>query len=198
MLRSEILSGICAKLHTVAASNNRVHMPWSLYYCLFAPHICMVLFFTHIPFVVNQTINATSPERLQQHPLLFTTNHTDRTFFLWRLHLAWPSHPGHSTILLRSEIPSGICTKLCTVAASNNSIHMPWSLYYCLFAPHKCMVLFFMHIPFVVNHTINATPPERLQQKQRWKHTWSSYLLPKKYLCSSKNCQISTRYVLTP
>jgi len=26
------------------------------------------------------------------------------------------------------------------------------------------MVLFFTHIPFVVNHTINATPPERLQQ----------------------------------
>jgi len=33
-----------------------------------------------------------------------------------------------------------------------------------LFAPHICMVLFFTHIPFVVNHTINATPPERLQQ----------------------------------
>jgi len=29
-----------------------------------------------------------------------------------------------------------------------------------------CMVLFFTHIPFVVNHTINATPPERLQQYQ--------------------------------
>jgi len=27
------------------------------------------------------------------------------------------------------------------------------------------MVLFFTHIPFVVNHTINATPPEGLQQK---------------------------------
>jgi len=26
------------------------------------------------------------------------------------------------------------------------------------------MVLFFPHILFVVNHTINATPPERLQQ----------------------------------
>jgi len=26
------------------------------------------------------------------------------------------------------------------------------------------MVLFFTHIPFVVNHTINATTPERLQQ----------------------------------
>ena len=39
-----------------------------------------------------------------------------------------------------------------------------WSLYYSLFAPHICMVLFFTHIPFVVNHTINATPLERLQQ----------------------------------
>jgi len=28
----------------------------------------MVLFFTHIPFVVNHTINATPPEKLQQHP----------------------------------------------------------------------------------------------------------------------------------
>ena len=59
---------VCAKLRTVAASNNRVHMPWSLYYYLFAPHICMVLFFTHNPFVVNRTFNATPPERLQQYP----------------------------------------------------------------------------------------------------------------------------------
>ena len=79
----------------------------------------MVLFFTHITFVVNHTINATPSERLQQHPLLFTTNHTDRTFFVWRLNSVRPSHPSHSTILLRSEIPSGICAKLRTVAASN-------------------------------------------------------------------------------
>jgi len=70
----------------------------------------------------------------------------------------------YGLVLLRSEIPSGICAKLRTVAASNNRVHMPWSLYYCLFAPHISMVLFFTHIPFVVNHTINATPPERLQQ----------------------------------
>ena len=31
--------GKCAKLHTVAASNNRDHAPQSIYYCLFAPHI---------------------------------------------------------------------------------------------------------------------------------------------------------------
>jgi len=29
------------------------------------------------------------------------------------------------------------------------------------------MVLFFRHIPFVVNYTFNATPPERLQYKKR-------------------------------
>ena len=40
-----------------------------------------VLFFAHIPFVVNHIFNATSAERLQQHPLPFTTNHTDHTFF---------------------------------------------------------------------------------------------------------------------
>ena len=170
LLRSEIPSSMSAKLRTVAASNNRVHMPWSLYYCLFAPHICMVLFFTHIPFMVNHTINATRLERLQQHPLLFTTNHTDRTFFVWRLNSAQSPHPGHSTILLRSEIPSSTCTKLRTVAASNNRVHMPRSLDYCLFAPHIYIyiyiytLLFFAHIPFVVNYTFNITPPERLQQ----------------------------------
>jgi len=85
VLRSEISSGMRAKLRTVAASNNREHArnlssrtlvimfnrshvsisratkSQSLFYCLFAPHICMVLIFTHIPFVVNHTINATPP-----------------------------------------------------------------------------------------------------------------------------------------
>jgi len=31
---------------------------------------------------------------------------------------------------------------------------------------HIHVFLFFAHIPFVMNHTINATPPERLQQHQ--------------------------------
>jgi len=37
---------------------------------------------------------------------------------------------------------------------------------------------------------------ERMFVKQRRKDGWSIYLLPKKYLCSSKNRQISTWYVL--
>jgi len=173
-MRSEIPSGMCAKLRTVAASNNRVQMPF--YYCLFALHICMVLFFMHIPFVVEHTINATPPEWLQQHPLLFTIR-TDRTFFVWRLNSARPSHPGHNTILLRSEIPSGICAMLRTVAASNNRVQMPWSpLYYCLFALHICMVLFFTHNPFVVDHTINATPLQQYLRNTKIYYTWKPSL----------------------
>ena len=108
LLRSEIPSGMGAKLPTVAASNNRDHArnlssrtlvimfnrshvdigrastPQSLFLLLARATYTMVLFFTHIPFVENHTINATPPEKLKQHPLLFTTNHTDRTFFLWR------------------------------------------------------------------------------------------------------------------
>ena len=38
----------------------------------------MVLFFAHIPFVLNTTFIATPTERLQQHPILFTMNHTYR------------------------------------------------------------------------------------------------------------------------
>jgi len=34
---------MCTKLRTVAASNNRVHPTKSLYYCLFAPHIFIVV-----------------------------------------------------------------------------------------------------------------------------------------------------------
>jgi len=48
----------------------------------------------------------------------------------------FPMYLNYACMLLRSEIPSGTCAKLRTVAASNNRVHMPWSLYYCLFALH--------------------------------------------------------------
>jgi len=91
-------------------------------------------------------------------------------------------------VLLRSEIPSGMRAKLRTVAASNNRNHArnlssrtlvimfnrshvnigraatSQSLLLLLARATHMMVLFFTHIPFVVNHTINGTPPERLQQ----------------------------------
>jgi len=47
------------------------------------------------------------------------------------------------------------------MAASHNRDH---SIIAC--SRHIHIFLFFAHIPFVVNHTINATPPESLQQYQ--------------------------------
>ena len=169
LLRSEIPSGIWwAKLRTVAASNNRVHMPWSLCYCLFAPHI------SYVWCCSSRTSRSWWITQSTQHYRKGCNNipsFLQRTAPIARsLCEGWTPHDLHIlgtaplSILLRSEIPSGICAKLRTVAASNNRVHMPWSLYYCLFAPHLCMVLFFTHITFIVNHKINATPTERLQQ----------------------------------
>jgi len=59
--------------------------------------------------------------------------------------------------MLQSEIPSSMCTKLHTVAASNNRVHM--------------------HIPFVVNHTFNATPLEWLQQPIQYLCRWQKILM---------------------
>jgi len=61
---------MCAKLRTVAASNNRDHASQSILLLLARTTYMMVLFFTHIPLVVNHTINATPPERLQQYQIL--------------------------------------------------------------------------------------------------------------------------------
>ena len=47
VLRSKNPSGKCAKLHNVAASNNRAHPTRSLNYCLFAPHIHGIFLRTH-------------------------------------------------------------------------------------------------------------------------------------------------------
>jgi len=38
---------MCAKLRTVAASNNRDHAPHSLYYCLFAPRTYIAVLRAH-------------------------------------------------------------------------------------------------------------------------------------------------------
>ena len=45
-------------------------------------------------------------------------------------------HPSWGFVLLRSEIPSGMCAKLRTVAASNNRDHARNLSYYCLLALH--------------------------------------------------------------
>jgi len=136
VLRLESSSGYCTKLHTVVATNNR-DQP-TRHYIACSRHIYSncVLLYAHITFVVNRTFHATPTESLQKHPLLFAVNPTDRTFFLWRLHLAPPSHPGRSTTLLRLESSSGKCAKLHIVAAGNSRNHTSCWFYFCFFAPY--------------------------------------------------------------
>ena len=49
-----------------------------------------------------------------------------------------PSHPGQNATLLWLERPSSKCTKLPTVATSNNKYPTSCSSYFCLFAPPGC------------------------------------------------------------
>jgi len=135
MLRSEGLCGLRAMLHPVAASNNRDHLTRSLCYCLLAPHIMGVTLRTH---------SVRGESHIQRHGnwevvttnLFFTTNLTDHTFFLWR---AWPSHPGHSTILLQWEDLS-----------IKQQLRLPNKITLLLLVCATYIwVLFFAHIPFV-------------------------------------------------
>jgi len=70
---------------------------------------------------------------------------------------------GHSTILLRSERPSGKCASIALWQQATIEItRHDHSIIAC--SRHMYMVLFFAHIPFVVNRAFSATPAERLQQ----------------------------------
>ena len=137
LLRSESLSGKFTKLHTVAASKNRNHAPRSLYYCI--PYI-WVLFFAHIPFVVEARIHrnaskevaTTSPPFHSESHVLCVKAATDTTFTFWWQHhfvaigkpewqvrksLHWQqatieiTHRGHSIIACLRHIYMGVVAR---------------------------------------------------------------------------------------
>jgi len=127
-MRLEIPSGMCTKLRTVTASNNRDHVSQSL--------LLLLARSTHTYFCSSRTSRSWWITQSTQHhrrgcnniPSFFATNCTDHAFFVWRLNSARPSHPGNSTILMRLEIWSGMCAKLRTVTASNNRDYASQSL----------------------------------------------------------------------
>jgi len=93
---------------------------------------------------VRRAFNAAPAERPQQHPLLFTTHHSDRRFSSEKCSCLWTSgysfrYGGcmqhrlhiHTRIVLLSKSPNGKCAMLHTVAASNNRDHPTTSLYCC-------------------------------------------------------------------
>jgi len=209
---------MCAKLRTVAASNYRDHPSGRTINCspgsqalLVVTHqdrsigitLLLLVRTTHIYFCSSRTSRSWwITQSTQRHrrgcnsiPSFLQRTTPIARSFVWRLNSARPPHPGHSTILLRSEIPSGMCAKLRTVAASNNRDHPTISLsssrsgrtincspgsqalLEVTHHDHSIWVTLLLlvrttHIYFcssrtsVVNHTINVTPPERLQHYQ--------------------------------
>jgi len=117
LLRSESPSSMCTKLHTVAASNNRDHPARSLYYCLFVPHICGVFLRAH---------------SVHGEPCI-SAQHQQSGCNITQQIKNWCAN---QELVLRSEIPSGMCAKLRTVAASNNRDHAHNLSYYCLLTLH--------------------------------------------------------------
>jgi len=117
---------LCWIVHTLVSAE-LPHRNHSIIAC--SRHIYILLFFAHILFMVNHTINTTQRRSCNNIPSFLQWTAPIAHSFLWRLHTARPPHPGHSTIWLRSEILSGMCAKLRTVAASNNRDHAPQSLF---------------------------------------------------------------------
>jgi len=68
------------------------------YFCLLVPCIHLSVLRAHPVRGESHNQRNTTGE-VATTSLPFTTNHTDCTFFVWRLNLARPPHPGHSTIL---------------------------------------------------------------------------------------------------
>jgi len=136
------------------------------YYCLLARHINGVILHAHpVRGESHNQRNATG-EVSTTSPPFYNEPHRSHVLCV-KAELETTSTSGHSIILLQSDIQSGMCAKLRTVAASNNRDHESQFLLPLLARATYIMVLLFTHIPLVVNHTINATPPERLQQYRK-------------------------------
>jgi len=154
---------MCAKLRTVAASNNRDHAPQSLYYCLFAPHICIIALLAH-PLHVESHIQRNAIGEVATISLPFYTNHTDRTFFCegfthCDLHnISWSQHHFVAVGNPEGHVRKASHWQQATIEIMRRN----QSIIGC--ACHICILLLFAHIPFMVNHTFNPTPPESLQQ----------------------------------
>ena len=129
-------NGMCSKLHTVAASNNRDHRTRSLSYCLFTSHIfvCCSLRTSHLWWTAFSTQHQL--RGCNNVPSLLQWTAPIAHSFCEGWNLSPPSHPGQSTSLLWLNGSGGKYAKLHTVAASNNRDSTSYSFYFCLFATH--------------------------------------------------------------
>ena len=181
MLRSEIPRGMCAKLRTAAASNNRDHPTRSLYYCLFAPRIDIFVLRAHPVRGESHNQRNATREVATTSPPFYNEPHRSHAL----LCEGWTQHNLHILVTApfccdrksRAACAQSFALRQQATIEITQRDH---SIIAC--SHHAYIFLFFAHIPFVVNHTINATPPERLQQY----HTLKRYTTVA--MVSAANC----------
>ena len=164
MLWSKRLNGTCAKLHTVAASNNRDHPTRSLYFCLFTSHIfvCCFLRTSHLWWIALST----------QHQLRGCNNVP--SFLLWTAPIAHSFCEGCTWHHLHILVKAPLCCDWKAQASSMQSFTL-WQqatieivfILFQLVCKTYIWVFFFMYIPFVANHTLNTTPTKGLRHFQQ-------------------------------
>ena len=156
-------SGMCAKLCTVAASNKRDRPTRSLYYCLFAQHLYSFVLRAHPVRGESHIQRNTAGEVATTSPPFYDEPHRSHV-------LCAKAKPGttstswsqHHVVAIGK--PRAACVQSFALwqQATMEVARRGHSIIAC--SHHVYIVLFFAHIPFVVNHTFNATPAERFQQ----------------------------------
>jgi len=153
---------MCAKLHTVAASNNRVYPTRSFYYCLFSSFIYGVVLRADSvrgePRIQRNTsgeVATTSPPFHNKTALIAGSFRED--FTQYDLHIL---------------VTAPFCCdrKARTACAQSFALWQQATIeftqrnhFIIACSRHVYMVLFLAHIPFVVNRAFSATPAEWLQ-----------------------------------
>ena len=135
---------MCAKLCTVAESNNRVHPTRSLCYCLFAPHIygCCSSCNTNREVATTSLPFYNEPHR--SHILFVKVSHS-MTFTSWSQY--------HFVAIGKHE--SHVCKA--SHCGSKHQQSLPNKITLLLLVRTTCIwVLFFAHIPFMVKRTFNV------------------------------------------
>ena len=154
MLRSESPSSKCTKIHTVAASNKR-----SLHYCLFAPH----------------TYGCYSSRTSRSWWITHWTQRQWRgcnnipTFLQRTAPITHSFCKGCTWHDLHVFVTATFCCN-CKAWAANAQSFTLWQqatteiTLLLLVRATYIRMLFFVHIPFMVNRTFNSTPIKRLEQ----------------------------------
>jgi len=159
LLRSESPSGKCAKVHTVAASSNEItRRDHSIIACSRRVYMCCS------SRTFRSWCNTHSTDR-QRRGCNNTPSFLQRTAPIARsLCEGWTRHDLHILVIA----PFCCDRKARATCAQSFALwqqeitRRDHSIIAC--SRHIYMALFFAHIPFVVKHTFNGTPTERLQQ----------------------------------